>query len=109
MANEAHGDGRHGERHDDGRVVWRRNTTLPFQRMDEDALVVDPRTREVHLLNETAARIWELLETASSIDDLCAALAEEYEGAPADALRREVEAFVDDLRGKGLLLPRGRA
>jgi len=40
----------------------RRDPTLPFQRMDEDAIVVDTRTREVHLLNETAARIWELLD-----------------------------------------------
>jgi hypothetical protein len=77
--------------------------------MDEDALVVDPRTREVHLLNETGARIWELLETASSVDELCAALADEYEGVPAETLRHEVETFVTDLGGKGLLLPRGRA
>jgi len=88
---------------------WRRDPTLPFQRMDEDTIVVDPRSREVHLLNETAARIWELLETASSIDELCEALGEEYEGAPAEALRREVEAFVEDLGGKGLLLARGQA
>jgi PqqD family protein of HPr-rel-A system len=88
---------------------WRRDPTLPFQRMDEDAIVVDPRSREVHLLNETAARIWELLEDATSVDELSELLADEYEGATPDELRREVEAFVSDLGGKGLLLPRGRA
>jgi PqqD family protein of HPr-rel-A system len=88
---------------------WLRDPTLPFQRMDEEAIVVDPRTREVHLFNETGARIWELLETASSVDKLCAALAEEYEGAPPEALRGEVESFVSELGGKGLLKPRGRA
>jgi len=88
---------------------WLRDATLPFQRMDEEAIVVDPRTREVHLFNETGARIWELLETASSVDELCAALAEEYEGAPPEALRGEVESFVSELGGKGLLKPRGRA
>ena len=50
-------------------ATWRRNGDLPFQRMDEETLVVDPRTREVHLLNETAARIWELLESPRSIPD----------------------------------------
>jgi PqqD family protein of HPr-rel-A system len=88
---------------------WRRDPALPFQRMDEEAIVVDPRSREVHLLNETAARIWELLATASSIDDLVATLADEYEGASMDALRAEVEAFVGELGGKGLLTARGRA
>ena len=86
-----------------------RDPALPFQRLDEEAIVVDPRTRAVHLLNETGARIWELLEEASTVDELVDALAEEYEGAAPEALRREVEAFIADLGGKGLLASRGRA
>lgn len=88
---------------------WRRDPTLPFQRMDEEAIVVDPRTREVHLFNETGARIWELLEESSTVDELCELLADEYEGAEPEALRREVETFVATLGDKGLLQPRGRA
>src|SRR5258706_11244776 len=89
-------------------TALRRDPTLPFQRMDEDTIVVDPRTREVHLLNETGARIWELLETASSVDEVAEALEEEYEGAAPGAMRREVEAFLAELGRKGLLLPKGR-
>jgi PqqD family protein of HPr-rel-A system len=88
---------------------WRRDPTLPFQSMDEEAIVIDPRTREVHLLNETAARIWDLLETPCSVDELCAALAEEYEGASPEALRLEVEGFLADLGGRGLLSAKGQA
>jgi len=83
---------------------WARDPGLPFQRMAEEAIVVNPRTREVHLLNETAARIWELLETPRSIDELVGALGDEFDAEPA-ALRREVESFVADLGGKGLLSP----
>jgi PqqD family protein of HPr-rel-A system len=86
-----------------------REENLPFQRMDEETIVVDPRAREVHLLNETGARIWELLETAASVDELCEALAEEYEGASPEALRGDVEAFLTDLGSKGLVAARGRA
>jgi PqqD family protein of HPr-rel-A system len=93
---------------DHAQATWRRDPALPFQRLDEEAIVVDPRTREVHLLNETAARIWDLLETTHSVADLCATLADEYEGAPPEALRAEVEAFVTDLGSKGLLSPQGR-
>ena len=88
---------------------WRRAEALPFQRLEEETIVVDPRSREVHLLNETAARIWDLLETASSVDQLVEALGEEYEGATPEQLRHEVEAFLGDLGGKGLLSSRGRA
>jgi PqqD family protein of HPr-rel-A system len=86
-----------------------REPTLPFQRLDEEAIVVDPRTREVHLLNETGARIWELLEEESTVDELVEALADEYEGAAPEALRREVAGFISDLGGKVLVAPRGPA
>jgi PqqD family protein of HPr-rel-A system len=88
---------------------FRRDATLPFQRLDEEAIVVDPRTREVHLLNETGARIWELLEEDATVDELVEALADEYEGAAPEALRSEVQGFLADLGGKGLVAPRGRA
>ena len=91
------------------RTSWRRESALPFQRMDGETIVVDPRLGEVHLFNETASRIWELLETASSVDEVAEALEEEYEGAAPGAMRREVAAFLAELGGKGLLLPKGRA
>jgi len=90
-------------------TTFQREDALPFQRLDEETIVVDPRSREVHLLNETAARIWELLETSSSVDELVEALSDEYEGAPPEELRREVEAFLADLSARGLLASRGRA
>jgi PqqD family protein of HPr-rel-A system len=88
---------------------YRREEALPFQRLDEETIVVDPRVRAVHLFNETAARIWELLETSSSVDELVEALAEEYEGAAPEDLRREVAAFLADLGARGLLASRGVA
>jgi PqqD family protein of HPr-rel-A system len=94
---------------DDKAASFLREEALPFQRLDEETIVVDPRSREVHLFNETAARIWELLETRSSLDEIVEVLADEYEGAPPEDLRREVEAFLGDLGSKGLLAARGRA
>lgn len=83
--------------------TFRRDSTLPFQRMSEELLVIDPKSRHVHLFNETAGRIWELLEQTSSVDELVSTLADEYEGAPPEALRAEVETFLADLDSKGLL------
>ena len=88
---------------------FHRDQTLPFQRMDEETIVVDPRSREVHLLNETAARIWDLLESPASLEELCEALADEYEGATPEVVRGEVEGFLKDLGGKGLVSAKGRA
>jgi hypothetical protein len=82
--------------------AWRRDPGVPFQQLEEETVVVDPSRRQVHLLNDTAARIWDLLSTPQSVTDLVTALGEEYE-APEDELREAVEEAVRDLGEKGLL------
>jgi PqqD family protein of HPr-rel-A system len=84
-------------------MTWKRDPGLPFQTLEEETIVVDPRTREVHLLNDTAARVWALLASAQSVDELTAALGEEYD-APADELRAGVEELLAGLSEKGLLV-----
>ena len=89
-------------------TAWRRDSELPFQKLDEETIVVDPRRREVHLLNETAARIWELLASPQSVDELAATLGGEYDVAEAE-LREAVVELVDGLSSKGLLVAVGGA
>ena len=84
-------------------MTYQRDPGLPFQKLEEETIVVDPRTREVHLLNNTAARVWELLASSSTLDDLTEALAEEYDATP-EAMRAGVEELLGGLRDKGLLV-----
>jgi PqqD family protein of HPr-rel-A system len=88
-------------------MTFKRDPGLPYQKLDEETIVVDPRSREVHLLNETAARIWELLASPCSLDELTAALDEEYE-APVAELRAGVEEVLGGFRDKGLLAAGGQ-
>ncbi len=80
---------------------WRRVAGLPFQTMDEEMIVVDPAQRQVHLLNETAGRVWELCASPRTIDELVAELGEEYE-VPEDELRRAVVELVQGFCDKRL-------
>ncbi len=93
-----------------GRIVttdvsrtWRRDMALPYQRLAEETIVVDPQRREVHLLNETAARVWELLEAPRTVAEIVAALADEYDAAD-DELRDAVSELLEDLVGKAVLV-----
>jgi hypothetical protein len=81
---------------------WRRDPDLPFQKLEEETIVVDPKRREVHLLNDTAAHVWELLAEPRSLDDLCAAMGDSYD-APADEVRDAVVELLRGLEDKGLL------
>ena len=89
-------------------MTYARDPGVPHQKLDEETIVVDPRSREVHLLNETAARIWDLLASPRSVDDLTAALADEYD-APADEVRAGVQETLAALNDKGLLAAGGAA
>jgi PqqD family protein of HPr-rel-A system len=83
-------------------TALRRVSSLPFQKLHEEVLVVDPRTRQVHLLNTTATRIWDLLETPHTPDELLAVLTEEFD-APPELLKGDVEALLSELAAKGLV------
>lgn len=85
-------------------TILRRVSSLPFQKMNDEVLVVDPRTREVHLLNVTATRIWDLLETPRTAGEISLALAEEFD-APAEVLRADVATSLAELGAKGLVGP----
>lgn len=80
----------------------RRVTSLPFQKLDDEVLVVDPRTREVHLLNATATRVWDILETPHTREELLALLLEEFD-APPEALTADVDTLLGELGAKGLI------
>jgi PqqD family protein of HPr-rel-A system len=82
--------------------AWRRASSLPFQKLDEEILVVDPRTRSVHLLNPSATRIWELLQTPASEARLLVSLCAEFD-APVEAIRADLVRSLADLEEKGLI------
>jgi hypothetical protein len=84
-------------------MTYKRDPGLPFQKLEEETIVVDPRTREVHLLNDTAARVWELRASSSTLEGLTETLAEEYDATP-EAVRAGIEELLAGFRDKGLLV-----
>jgi hypothetical protein len=53
-------------------------------------------------LSEVGARVWEIIETPSEFDAVCAQLEQEYEVAP-DVCRAEVETFLNELVKHGAI------
>jgi hypothetical protein len=61
----------------------------------DGAILFDPDTARVQVLNLTGAYVWEQLDGERSLEAICAALAERFEGVPdGAALQAEVESFV---------------
>jgi len=53
-------------------------------------------------LSEVGSRIWELIETPRTVDDICAQLVTEFDVA-AEACRNDVETFLNELADHGAI------
>jgi hypothetical protein len=80
-------------------VAWRRIA---------DEVVIVPISRQaesldsIYVLNEVAARTWELLEGASAVPELAAAICEEFE-VEADEAEADLVGLLADLEQVGAI------
>ncbi len=79
-----------------------RRAGLPFQRMGDEILVVDPKARKAHVLKGAAVRIWDLLEKPLAPSDIARALSVEFDVDEVRA-RRDAEKFLAEIEALGLL------
>jgi PqqD family protein of HPr-rel-A system len=71
--------------------------------VDGSAVVRDPTTGRLFVLNPTATLLWPLLDGSATPDELATEAAAAF-GAPADEVRSDVERLVADLAALGLLM-----
>jgi hypothetical protein len=79
------------------------NPDVVYTRFDEtSAALLNLKTKRYYTLNETGARIWEMVEGGEEISTVVRVLVEEFE---VDTQQAEacVTDFLTDLRGEGLV------
>jgi hypothetical protein len=62
-------------------------------RVDDELVLLDPRTSLYFGLDRVGRRVWDLLEEPRSIGELCATLEQEFDVAPEDC-HADVIGFV---------------
>lgn len=70
--------------------------------LDDEIVLLAPALDEYVALDAIGRRVWELLETARSVEELSATLAEEFD-APAERIAADVAPFLDELVAGGLV------
>ena len=68
-----------------------------------EALLFDPETERIKVLNRTGLLLWNWCDGDHSRADLVAALAGEYPSVDRDLLEADVERFLGDLADLGLV------
>jgi len=80
----------------------RRSPDALATQVDGDIMMLVLSTGMYHSLSGVAARIWEVLETPSTLDEISARIAEEY-GVSLEQCRTDTQAFLADLSRAGLV------
>jgi hypothetical protein len=82
-------------------VVVRRAEPLTAA-VDDELVMLDPRSSQYFALDPVGHRVWELLAEPRSVASLCSTLEGEFEVAPEDC-RADVLAFLEQLQKAELL------
>lgn len=77
-----------------------------FRRLADGAVVLHGTEEIYYGLNDAGARIWELLPTCASCDQLWERLCAESPGVDAATIRADAQALIADLLHFGLLTAR---
>lgn len=78
-------------------------TPVRVRQDGEFTLVMPLETLNVHLLNSTAAELYELIDGKRTLSELVATMQGRYSAEDKDKLRSELSASVRDLEAYGLV------
>jgi hypothetical protein len=82
------------------------NPAVVFCEVQEGAVLLSTEEEAYYGLNGVGARVWSLLPpNGKTLQDLCAALGEEYPEVDPESLRADVVALLEDLVSAHLALP----
>lgn len=100
MDNEAGSTGRNEAREEGGR--FRPSTDAVTKPLGGEVVLVQLRRNRIYTLNQTGARLWELLEQGHDLQRAREQMLLEFE-VGEEQLREEIRALVDELVKAGLL------
>ena len=76
---------------------------VTLQRIGNEAILHDRRNGRAHVINESAARLWELCDGQASLDQIVGAFASAY-GMPSAELHDDVVYILTKFRQLGVLV-----
>ena len=79
-----------------------RRSDVIAERIGQETILRDPIKNLVHVINASAAWIWERLDGTSSVEEIASELAGRH-GLAAEDARRDVTSVTDAFRELGLL------
>lgn len=83
--------------------IVRRAEAVLFSQLDDALLAIDAQQGYVYSLNESAGKVWQMIQEPTAVSEVCSRLRDEY-AVDESTCQRSVLALLDDLCNAGLVL-----
>ncbi len=83
-------------------MIYKRVTGLPWQMIDDKAVIIDPRNQQVHELNEVGSFIWQSLDGQADTEKISEMLDDDFDCDLA-IIASDVEEFCEGLVAAGIV------
>lgn len=84
---------------------YKKKKGISSQRLGQDLMLYDSESDKVHVLNETGAIIWELLDGKNTMGKIEKILAQRFDDASPQDISKDIEEILRKLEKEGLVIP----
>lgn len=83
-------------------MIYKRVAGLPWQIIDESAVIIDPKNNRVHELNLVASYIWQKFDGQKSDQDILQSVEQSFESI-GDNMNEDFKELCSNLLKEGLI------
>jgi hypothetical protein len=84
------------------KMKYKQTPNLPWRKIEDRAVIISPKTGQVHELDEVASFLWVLADGVKTLEETTALLMEEFEVEKTIALQ-DTREFYHSLENLGLI------
>jgi PqqD family protein of HPr-rel-A system len=85
-------------------MLFNARQDLKIKRVSGDLVLYDPSNGDVHMLNATAARVFQLCDGVHTPEEMAKALVESFDGVDYAQAFQDVKNALDTLEAKNLVV-----
>jgi PqqD family protein of HPr-rel-A system len=83
--------------------LFKANQELVFRREGDEALLFNPQSGEIHLLNATGAEVWRMLAESAAPEAIVERLMADYDATDRTAVEADVRMLLEKMQRTGLV------
>ena len=85
-------------------LVYRRAGSFDQEELDDELVVMELESQSIVTLNRTGRLVWEMLEKATTCDEIQALIGDAFPDVDADVVKSDIQAVLDTLVAARLVI-----